>query len=171
MPDRTILHCDANSFYASVCCTFYPQYRGKPLSVCGDPEARHGIVLASTKKAKKMGVKVGMAVWQAKQFCPNLLVMPPEYERYINFSNHMRKIYEEFTDRVESFGLDECWFDISNPSVTLADGEHLANRLCHRITDELGLTASVGVSFNKIFSKLSSDMKKPDANGERCRPA
>jgi len=108
MPDRTILHCDANSFYASVCCTFYPQYRGKPLSVCGDPEARHGIVLASTRKAKKMGVKVGMAVWQAKQCCPSLLVMPPEYERYINFSNYMRKIYEEFTDRVESFGLDEC---------------------------------------------------------------
>ena len=163
MSDRTILHCDANSFYASVCCTFYPQYRGKPLSVCGDPEARHGIVLASTREAKQMGVKVGMAIWQAKQCCPKLILMPPEYERYIGFSNHMRKIYEEFTDRVESFGLDEAWMDISNPGVTLKDGEHLANRLRRRITDELGITVSVGVSFNKIFAKLGSDMKKPDA--------
>lgn len=163
MPDRTILHCDANSFYASVCCTFYPQYRGKPLSVCGDPEARHGIVLASTREAKQMGVKVGMAIWQAKQVCPKLIVMPPEYERYISFSGHMRHIYEEFTDRVESFGLDEAWMDISNPGVTLVDGEQLANRLRRRITDELGITASVGVSFNKIFAKLGSDMKKPNA--------
>ncbi len=163
MTDRVVLHCDANSFYASVCTVFYPQYRGKPLSVCGDPEARHGIVLASTREAKQMGVKVGMAIWQAKQVCPKLITMPPEYERYIRFSEHMRKIYEEYTDRVESFGLDEAWLDISNRGVTLIEGEALANRLRHRITDELGITASVGVSFNKIFAKLGSDMRKPDA--------
>ncbi len=163
MPDRTILHIDANSFYASVCTVFYPQYRGKPLSVCGDPEARHGIVLASTREAKKMGVKTGMAIWQAKQVCPSLTVMPPEYERYIRFSQYMRKIYEEFTDRVESFGLDEAWMDISNPGVTLRHGQMLGNLLRRRVIDELGITVSVGVSFNKIFAKLGSDMKKPDA--------
>ncbi len=161
--ERVILHCDANSFYASVCCVDNPIYRGMPLSVCGDPANRHGIVLASTREAKKMGVKVGMAIWQARQLCPRLVVQPPDYPQYIRFSRHMRSIYEEFTPQVESFGLDECWLDISNPGVTIKDGERLANKLRRRITDELGLTISVGVSDNKIFAKLGSDLKKPDA--------
>lgn len=161
--DRVVLHCDANSYYASVCCVYHPNLRGLPLSVCGDPEARHGIVLASTREAKQMGVKVGMAIWQAKQFCPKLVVMPPDYERYMRFSHDMRSIYEEFTPMVESFGLDECWLDISNPGTTMVDGYRLANRLRARIRDELGITISVGVSFNKVFAKLGSDMKKPDA--------
>ena len=110
-----------------------------------------------------MGVKTGMAIWQAKQVCPSLVVMPPEYERYIRFSQHMRKIYEEFTDRVESFGLDEAWMDITNKGVTLRHGQMLGNLLRRRVIDELGITVSVGVSFNKIFAKLGSDMKKPDA--------
>ncbi len=161
--ERVILHCDANSFYASVCCVDNPIYRGLPLSVCGDPANRHGIVLASTREAKKMGVKVGMAIWQARQYCPRLVVQPPDYHQYIRFSRHMRAIYEEFTPLVESFGLDECWLDISNPGVTLRDGQHLADNLRRRISQELGITISVGVSDNKIYAKLGSDMKKPDA--------
>lgn len=161
--NRVILHCDANSFYASVFCSIYPLYRGLPVAICGDPEARHGIVLAATREAKKMGVKVGMAVWQARQCCPRLIVQPPDYNEYIRYSRHMRSIYEEFTPLVESFGLDECWLDISNPGVTIEDGKRLADKLRHRIVSELGITVSVGVSDNKIFAKLGSDIKKPDA--------
>jgi len=106
--DRVILHCDANSFYASVCCTDYPIYRGLPLAVCGRQEERHGIVLAATREAKKLGIKVGMANGDARKLCPRLVIMPPDYSQYIRFSRHMRSIYEEFTPLVESFGLDEC---------------------------------------------------------------
>ena len=163
MPDRVILHCDANSFYASVCCVDNPIYRGLPLSVCGRREDRHGIVLASTREAKKMGVKTGMTIGDARKFCPRLIVQPPDYVQYIKFSHYLQGIYKEFTPYVESFGLDECWLDISNPGITLRDGECLANRLRRRITEELGITISAGVSFNKIYAKLGSDLKKPDA--------
>lgn len=161
--DRVILHCDANSFYASVCCVYYPIYRGLPLAVCGRQEERHGIVLAATREAKKLGIKVGMTNGDARKLCPHLVIMPPDYRQYMRFSRHLRSIYEEFTPLVESFGLDECWLDISNPGITIADGERLANSLRRRASDELGITISVGVSDNKIFAKLGSDLKKPDA--------
>ena len=162
---RTILHSDANSFYASVESLYHPIIRnhGFPMSVCGDPEARHGIVLASNQIAKAAGVKTGMAIWQARQVCPRLLIVPPDYPLYIHFSKMMRSIYEEYSDRVESFGLDEAWLDISNPGVTIADGEKIAHEIRKRVNDELGITVSVGVADNKIFAKLGSDMNKPDA--------
>lgn len=160
---RTILHADANSFYASVECLYRPEIRNFPLSVCGDPEARHGIVLASNQIAKKRGVKTGMAIWQARQACPDLITVPPDYELYLHFSCKLREIYEQYSDRVESFGLDECWIDVSNPDVTIEDGERIAHEIRNRVKMELGITVSVGVATNKIFAKLGSDMRKPDA--------
>ncbi len=160
---RIILHADANSFYATVECLYRPEAQGKPLSVCGDPEKRHGIVLASNQLAKKCGIKTGMAVWQAKQACPGLITVPPDFALYKHFSHMLRDIYEEYSDRVESFGLDECWVDLTNPNFTIEDGEVKAHEIRRRVKEELGITISVGVSNNKIFAKLGSDMKKPDA--------
>ena len=161
--DRVILHCDANKYYASVEILDNPALRPYPVAVCGSQEDRHGIVLTANAIAKGFGIQTGMANWQAKQVCPNLIILHPRYERYLHFSRLMRKIYLEYSDRVEAFGLDENWVDLSNPGVTIADGERIANVIRNRVREELGLTISVGVSFNKIFAKLGSDLKKPDA--------
>ena len=155
---RTILHSDCNNFYASVECVYDPKLRGKPIAVCGDPAERHGIVLAKSDAAKKCGVKTGEAIWMARKKCPDLLVVPPCGEKYVRFSHMMRDIYGEYSDRVEPFGLDESWLDISG-----RDGLEIASRLRKRAKKELGITLSVGVSFNKVFAKLGSDMHKPDA--------
>ncbi len=160
---RIILHSDANSFYASVECAEHPELRGKPVAVCGDPEARHGIVLTKNQQAKVYGIKTGEAIWQAKQKCPNLVVVPPDYPKYVAYSRRMREIYESYTDCVEAFGLDENWLDISAPDMDMKSAEETANHIRKRITRELGITVSVGVSFNKVFAKLGSDYKKPDA--------
>ena len=160
---RVILHADANSFYASVECLYRPEAQGRPLSVCGDPEKRHGIVLASNQLAKKYGVKTGMALWQARQICPGLIAVPPDFALYKHFSRMLRDIYETCSDRVESFGLDECWVDLTNPGFTIEDGERKAHEIRLRVREELGITVSIGVSDNKIFAKLGSDLKKPDA--------
>ncbi len=156
---RVILHMDANSFYASVECLYRPEVRNKPVSVCGDPQARHGIVLTSNQFAKKCGVKTGMAIWQARQYCPELVVVPPDYALYLHFSQMLRAICDEYSDRVESFGLDEEWVDASASEATMETGELLANTIRQRVQDELGITVSVGVSDNKIFAKLGSDLK------------
>ena len=161
--DRVILHCDANKYYASVEILDNPALRPYPVAVCGSQEDRHGIVLTANAIAKGFGIQTGMANWQAKQVCPNLIILHPRYERYLHFSRLMRKIYLEYSDRVEAFGLDENWVDLSNPGVTIEDGERIANVIRNRVREELGLTISVGVSFNKIFAKLGSDLKKPDA--------
>ena len=161
--DRVILHCDANKYYASVEILDNPVLRPYPVAVCGSQEDRHGIVLTANAIAKGFGIQTGMANWQAKQVCPNLIILHPRYERYLHFSRLMRKIYLEYSDRVEAFGLDENWVDLSNPGVTIEDGERIANVIRNRVREELGLTISVGVSFNKIFAKLGSDLKKPDA--------
>ena len=157
---RCILHSDLNNFYASVECVYEPELRECPLAVCGDPEARHGIVLAKNERAKKLGVKTGEAIWQAKQKCPDLRVLPPNFKRYMHFARMMRQIYAEYTDFIEPFGLDEAWLDVTGHKKS---GEQIADELRMRAKEELGLTLSVGVSFNKIFAKLGSDMKKPDA--------
>ncbi len=160
---RVVLHVDANSFYASVEVLYQPALRGKAVSVCGDPMARHGIVLASTPPAKRRGVKTGMAIWQAKQVCPELICVPPHYRLYVHFSRMMRAIEESWTDKVESFGLDENWMELTEPGFTVEDGARVAESIRRRVREELGITVSVGVSFNKILAKLGSDMKKPDA--------
>ena len=161
--ERVILHCDANAFYASVECLYTPSIRHRPVAVCGSVEERHGIVLTKNQIAKQFGVQTGEAIWQARQKCPDLICVPPDYGLYIRFSKRMCRIYEEYSDRVESFGLDEAWIDLSSPGLTVRGGERIAHEIRVRVKRELGITVSVGVSFNKIFAKLGSDMKKPDA--------
>ena len=161
--ERVILHCDANSYYASVECLYTPAIRDKPVAVCGNPDARHGIILTKNPAAKAFGVRTGEAIWQAREKCPELICMPPDYPLYIRFSARMRRIYEQYSDRVESFGLDEAWIDLSNPGVTFRDGVRIADEIRNRVREELGITVSVGVANNKIFAKLGSDLKKPDA--------
>ncbi|MBR5701743.1 MAG: DNA polymerase IV, partial [Oscillospiraceae bacterium] len=152
-----------NSFYASVECLHQPALRDKPVAVGGDAEARHGIILAKNQLAKKFGVKTGEALWQARQKCPDLVIVHPHYDQYMRFSRLSREIYGEYTDRVEPFGLDECWLDVTGTESQRKGGEALAQELRRRIMAELGVTVSVGVSDNKIFAKLGSDYKKPDA--------
>lgn len=161
--ERNILHCDMNNFYASVECMLDPSIRNRPVAVCGSVEERHGIVLAKNYKAKAFNVQTGDAIWQAKQKCKDLLIVPPHFEEYIKYSKLARNIYNRYTDRVEPYGMDECWLDISGTSAIFGSPEKVANEIKETIKFELGLTISVGVSFNKIFAKLGSDMKKPDA--------
>lgn len=158
--DRIILHSDCNSFYASVESLYRPEMRGRPAAVGGDVEQRHGVILAKNEQAKKYGVKTGEALWQARQKCPDLMVVPPRFELYKQFSRLCHQIYLEYTDRVEPFGLDECWLDVTAEGM---NGVQLAQEIRLRIRQELGITVSIGVSYNKIFAKLGSDYKKPDA--------
>lgn len=160
---RTVLHVDCNNFYASVECLYNPQLRGKPVAVCGDLEARHGIVLAKNDAAKACGICTGNPIWLAKRLCPELVVVPPHYDRYLQMSQLTREIYSEYTDRVEPYGLDECWMDVSTLTDGPETGKSKADELRKRIRFELGITVSVGISFNKVFAKLGSDLKKPDA--------
>ncbi len=160
---RTILHCDLNSFYASVEIYLNPSLKGKAVAVCGDKENRHGIVLAKSEEAKKCGVKTAEAIWEAQRKCPNLLIIPPHHDKYVEFSRNVRAIYEEYTDLVEPFGIDECWLDVTGSERLFGSGEEIAHKIRERVKNEIGITISVGVSFNKVFAKLGSDMKKPDA--------
>ncbi|MCI9402611.1 MAG: DNA polymerase IV [Oscillospiraceae bacterium] len=164
MTDRVILHCDLNSFYASVELLDYPELRDKPVAVCGDPESRHGIILAKNEAAKKYKVQTAETVWQARKKCPDLILLPAHHVKYHDFSKKVNAIYDRFTDLVEPFSIDESWLDVTG-SLHLfhTDGKGLADRIRQTIREELGLTISVGVSFNKIFAKMGSDYKKPDA--------
>ncbi|MGM9922823.1 MAG: DNA polymerase IV [Bacillus sp. (in: firmicutes)] len=167
--ERTILHSDMNCFYASVEMLHHPELAGKPLAVGGDPEARHGIVLTANYIAKKSGVKTGMALWQAKQVCPEIIFVPPRMDLYLRFSRMAQEIYSEYTDLREPFGIDESWLDVSASTSIKGDGMKIANEISKRIKHELGVTVSIGVSWNKIFAKLGSDYKKPDAITEFSR--
>lgn len=160
---RTILHSDCNCFYASVELLHHPELRGKPVAVGGDPEARHGIVLTADYAAKRRGVKTGMALWQARQVCPDIIFLPPRMDLYLRFSRMAQEIYAEYTDKREPYGIDESWLDVTDSVSLKGDGYHIAQEISCRMKKELGITVSVGVSFNKIFAKLGSDYKKPDA--------
>lgn len=160
---RVILHSDCNSFYASVECLHRPQIRNKPVAVSGNADARHGIILAKNEIAKKCGVKTGETIWQAKQKCPELVTVLPNFQLYSRFSRMAKEIYLEYTDKVESFGLDEAWLDVTDCAENYGSGFKIASEIKERIKTELGITVSIGVSFNKIFAKLGSDYKKPDA--------
>lgn len=161
--DRTVLHCDLNNFYASVEQKLHPKYDGLPLAVCGDPQKRHGIVLAKNQLAKEAGIKTGEPIWQSKQKCPNIVFVAPHFNEYVAYSKQVFEIYTRFTDRVESFGIDECWLDVTESKSLFGDGVSIANKLRELVKKETGLTISVGVSFTKILAKLGSDLKKPDA--------
>ena len=152
-----------NACYASIELLHRPELRGRPMAVGGDPEARHGIVLAKDELAKKAGVKTGMALWQARQVCPEITFVPPDMDKYLRFSRLAHEIYGEYTDQQEAFGIDESWLDVTASSTIKGDGPHIAEEIRRRIKFELGITVSIGVSWNKIFAKLGSDYKKPDA--------
>ena len=158
-----ILHSDMNNFYASVELLYDPALKNKPVAVAGDEEARHGIVLAKNDLAKQYGIHTGQVLWEARQQCPELVCIPAHYERYLHFSALAKDIYISYTDRVEAFGLDECWLDVTGSTGLFGDGVSIANDIRARIRHELGLTVSVGVSYNKVFAKLGSDLNKPDA--------
>ena len=164
MGERIILHCDLNSFYASVELLDKPALWEVPVAVCGDPKTRHGIILAKNEPAKKYGIQTAETVWQAKKKCPGLVLLPPHHDLYKMWSVRVNDIYERFTDLIEPFGIDESWLDVTG-SLHLfgGDAEKLANKIRKTVKNETGLTISVGVSFNKVFAKLGSDMKKPDA--------
>lgn len=155
--------CDCNCFYASVEMQEHPELRGKSIAVCGDPEARHGIVLTASYPAKRMGVKTGMPIWEAKQHCRDLIIVPASYGKYQKYSGYVREVFNDYTDQVESFGLDEAWLDITGSVGLFGSPVKIAKEISVRIKRELGITVSIGVSFNKITAKLGSDYKKPDA--------
>ena len=164
MGDRIILHCDLNCFFASVELLDKPALQNVPVAVCGDPASRHGIILAKNEPAKRMGVQTAETVWQAKQKCPHLILLPPHHSLYADYSRRVNTIYGQYTDLVEPFGIDESWLDVTG-SLHLFGGNarQLADDIRARLRQELRLTISVGVSFNKVFAKLGSDYKKPDA--------
>lgn len=157
---RTILHSDCNSFYASVEAAENLDLHGQAVAVCGDPALRHGIILAKSALAKKRGVITGEAIWQAKQKCPDLILVPADQRKYLLYSRRMRAVYKRYTHRVEPFGLDESWLDVSGHELS---GAEIAAQIRTAAKEELGITVSVGVSYNKVFAKLGSDMRKPDA--------
>ena len=162
--ERVILHCDMNCFYASVELLSHPDLRDIPMAVCGDPTSRHGIILAKNEPAKRLGIRTAETVWQAKQKAPGLVLLPPHHSLYRHYSRLVNEIYGHYTDLVEPFGIDESWLDITGSMHLFGtDGKQVSDAIRQRVKEELGLTISVGVSFNKVFAKLGSDYKKPDA--------
>ncbi len=161
--DRIILHSDCNNFFASVESVMRPELKGIPLAVAGDKESRHGIILAKNEIAKSFGVKTAEPIWQANRKCPGLVTVPPHHELYREYSEKINKIYIDYTDQVEAFSIDESWLDVTGSTRLFGDGKTIADTIRERIKAELGISVSIGVSFNKIFAKLGSDYKKPDA--------
>lgn len=161
--DRTILHCDCNGFYASVECALRPELRNVPMAVGGDRESRHGIILAKNELAKKYDIRTAETIYQALKKCPELVVVPPQHSVYREFSERINEIYRRYTDLVEPFSIDESWLDVTESRLLFGDGKKIADELRAAVRDETSVTISVGVSFNKVFAKLGSDYKKPDA--------
>ncbi len=168
--ERTILHCDCNSFYASVESVLRPELKNVPMAVGGDEESRHGIILAKNELAKKYNVKTAETIWQAKRKCPGLVIVPPHHSLYKEYSARVMDIYKRYTDLIEPFGLDEAWLDVTGSKRLFGDGARIADTLRETVKSETGLTISVGVSFCKVFAKLGSDYKKPDATTVFSKP-
>lgn len=163
MTDRTILHSDLNNFFASVEAVKHPALANVPFAVCGDEKERHGIVLAKNELAKRYNIKTGEPIASAKKKCPHLTTVGADYHDYVKYSRMARRVYLLFATRVEPFGIDEAWIDVSELSRRNITGYEIAKNIKDKIKNELGITVSIGVSFNKTFAKLASDMKKPDA--------
>lgn len=164
MNERVVLHSDLNNCYASIETMLHPELQGKYIAVCGSTEDRHGIVLAKNQLAKKCGVKTGDVIWEAKQKCPQLTIVEPHMDQYLKFSKLVRAIYLRYSPEVEAFGIDESWIELTgSPLLSMMSPTEIANEIRETVKSETGLTVSIGVSFNKIFAKLGSDMKKPDA--------
>ncbi|MBQ8351866.1 MAG: DNA polymerase IV [Clostridia bacterium] len=161
--DRVILHCDCNSFFASVETVLNPSYAGVPMAVCGSEEERHGIVLAKNELAKRYGIETAETVWSARQKCPDLVIAPPHHDAYVEFSHRINRIYDRYTDLVEPFSIDESWLDVTGSANLFGDGPTIAEKIRNDVKREIGVTISIGVSFNKMFAKIGSDYQKPDA--------
>lgn len=162
MEDRVILHCDCNSFFASVETALDPSYKNVPMAVAGNAENRHGIILAKNELAKRYGITTAETVFSAKKKCPALVLAKPHYEAYAEYSKRANEIYARYTDMIEPFGIDESWLDVT-ASKFFGSGMQIAEKIRNDVKNELGITVSIGVSFNKVFAKLGSDYKKPDA--------
>ena len=160
---RIILHCDLNNFFASATLSVNPTLKGQPVAICGDAKKRHGIVLAKNNSAKNHGILTAETIWEAQRKCPDLIILSPDYELYENLSKRAHQIYLRYTDKIEPFGIDECWVELTNHNIDFSKGEQIANKIRTQIKLELGLTVSIGVSFTKTLAKLGSDLKKPDA--------
>ncbi len=179
--ERIVLHSDLNNFYASVEKILNPELAGKPVAVCGNEEERRGIVLAKSEEAKKTGIKTGDTVWQARRKCPALIVVRPHFKEYMAYSRKVKAIYARYTDLIEGYGIDECWLDVTRSTKIfpeyggekyVGEGEErhftdgylrfIGDTIRNEVKSELGVTVSVGVSFNKVYAKLGSDLKKPD---------
>ena len=167
--DRVILHCDINSFYASVELLEHPELKGRPVAVSGDPSSRHGIILAKNEPAKAAGVKTAETIWQARRKCPDLVLLPPHHEKYRHFNKLINGIFLEYTDQVEPFSIDESWLDVTGSIKLFGPGRVIADTIRERVKSELGISLSAGVSWNKIFAKMGSEYKKPDATTEITR--
>lgn len=163
MAEKVILHCDCNNFYASVELLEHPELKEQPVAVAGDPEGRHGIILAKNMAAKRFGVQTAETIWQAKRKCPQLVLLPPHHEKYAEMSERVNAIYQDVTDQVEPFSVDESWLDVTGSQRLFGDGRTIADLLRKRVREELGITISVGVSDNRYWAKMGSDYKKPDA--------
>lgn len=161
--DRTILHVDCNSFFASVETALHPEFAKVPMAVCGNAADRHGIVLAKNELAKKYGIVTAETIVSAKRKCKDLVIAAPHYDEYVKYSKAVKAIFERYTDKIESFGIDESWLDVTASFKLFGSGEEIAERIRREVKEEIGITVSVGVSFNKVFAKLGSDYKKPDA--------
>ena len=161
--DKVILHCDVNSFYASVELLDYPELKDKPVAVSGSSDNRHGIILAKNEAAKRFGIVTAETTWQAMKKCPDLVLLPPHHKKYREFSIKLNKIYNMYTNLIEPFSVDESWLDVTASQKLFGNGEEIANSIRKRVKTELGLSLSIGVSFNKIFAKMGSEYKKPDA--------
>ncbi len=167
--DRVILHCDCNAYFASVETIKRPELARVPMAVCGDPKSRHGVILAKNELAKAYGITTAETVWQAQRKCPRLVLVVPHHDEYQRYCRKINAIYEQYTDQVEAFSIDESWLDVTGSTHLFGSGKEIADTLRHRVREELGLTISVGVSYNKVFAKMGSDYKKPDATTEITR--
>ena len=163
MATRTVIHADMNNAYASIEMLHHPKLRGHPVAVGGNVEERHGIILARNYEARPFGIKVGQTLWEARAKCPGLIIVPPDYDKYLRFSRMFRAILYDYSPYIEPYGLDESWVDVTGSRRLFGSGESIADMIRERVKFELGVTVSVGVSYNKIFAKLGSDIKKPDA--------
>lgn len=154
---RIIFHVDMNSFYASVEMAENPDLRGKPLAVAGNVEERKGIIVTCSYEAREKGVKTTMPLWQARKLCPNLIVVPPDFETYKSYSSRMFQLLQEYTEWVEPVSIDEGYMDVTDCKQPLETAEEIQNRLL----TELNLPCSIGIGPNKFLAKMASDMKKP----------
>lgn len=162
MVKRIIIHSDMNSCYASIECSLNPDLKGKAVAVGGSVEERHGIILAKSPEAKKYGVATGEAIWQAKRKCPELIVIEPHFDVYMKYSRLARDIYRRYTDKIEPMGLDEAWCDITGSLLLFGSVQNITDEIRKAFREELGVTVSIGVSYNKIFAKLGSDLASCD---------